>query len=66
MAKVIDGFTVKTMSKSQLAAAYGISIDTLKNWIDRLKKADAEKLGTTEKLLTPAQVTILIEVWGAP
>lgn len=66
MAKVIDGFEVKTMSKSQLAAAYGISSDTLKNWIERLKKADSDKLGKTEKLLTPAQVTILVEVWGAP
>lgn len=66
MAKIIDGFEIKTMSKGQLAAAYNISPDTLKNWIERLNTPDLVKLGTTKKLLTPQQVFTLVEIWGAP
>lgn len=68
MPKTIDGFEIKTMSKSQLAREYGIDPDTLMVWIARLHSDTATKLGEIKKvkLLTPVQVSILVEVWGAP
>lgn len=66
MCKKIDDFEIKTMSKAQLAEAYGISKDTLRAWINRLKSPALKQLGETKKLLTPAQVACLVEIWGAP
>lgn len=68
MAKEIEGFLITTKSKSELAAAYGISIDTLTRWIKALPAAQQTALGNikSKKILQPAQVTVLIEFWGAP
>ena len=66
MAKQIDGFEVKTMAKKELAAAYGISTKTLRQWIEKLKADEKKKLGNSGQLLKPAQVEILVNLWGAP
>lgn len=68
MAKQIEGFEIRTMSKSQLAKAYSISIDTLRSWIDSLPKDKKTELGNYKKirLFKPLQIEILIKIWGAP
>jgi hypothetical protein len=49
------------LNKKQLAALYGISRPTLNVW---LKKIGLYKKG--KSLFTPAEIKIIIEVWGSP
>lgn len=52
------------MTKTELAAAYGVCLNTLKKWL----KPHAEALGqyTGKRVLTPNQVQIIYDRIGEP
>jgi hypothetical protein len=57
-----------SVSKSDLAAQYGVSLDQLQTWLI-MWEADLKKLykyKRKQKLLTPAQVNFLHEKLGRP
>jgi transposase len=53
----------KSMSKSQLASAYGVHICTLKTWLKPIKGLD---LHPAQRILTPKQVELIIAHLGEP
>ena len=59
-------FTVKAMSKSQLADAYGINTRTLRKWIMALPHEIWELVPDTRAILQPALVAKLVNHWGEP
>ena len=54
---------VKSYSKQQLSEMYGISVNTLKNW---LKKAGIYETMRFDKMLTPQKVKIIFDKLGTP
>lgn len=61
---------IKSLSKSELAHLYEVSIQTLSNWIDLnsklkedLKETDYQK---TSRIFTPKQVSIIFKHLGEP
>lgn len=54
----------RAMSKSELAAAYGICANTLNNWFKRFPNDII--IDKKAKILTPDQVKIIYEKIGEP
>ena len=57
-------YPIRTMSKSELAQAYGVTRITFMSWLKPFK----DQIGDTgrSKLLTPKQVAVIFEVLGRP
>ena len=53
----------KTISKGELAKAYGIHISTFNNWIQLVPNLNLRK---GQRVLTPKQVGLIIEHLGEP
>ena len=54
---------IKSMSKGQLASAYGVHIATFKTWLKPIKGLD---LRDGQRILTPKQVELIIAHLGDP
>lgn len=54
---------VQAMSKSQLASAYGVGLDTFNSWIKPFQEEIKEYRG---KVYTPKQVQKIFELLGEP
>lgn len=52
-----------TMSKGQLAAAYGVSPNTFRKWLDAIAGLH---LQPGQRMLTPKQVALIFEHLGKP
>lgn len=61
-------FKVTTMSKKQLAAAYGISENTLRKWLRKVIRKNKILFTKTDndKLLNPKQVQAFVNHHGEP
>ena len=59
-----DEYPIKTMSKSELAQAYGITRITFMKWVKPFK----EQIGYNDKdhYFTPKQVARVFELLGSP
>ncbi|WP_428656003.1 hypothetical protein [Runella sp.] len=55
--------TSKSATRSELANRYGVSIETMKKW---LEKIPGLSLNPTDRVLTPKQVAAIIEHLGEP
>jgi len=53
----------KTMSKGELAQAYGVHPSTLKNWLSTVPGLELRK---GQRVLTPKQVRLTMEHLGEP
>lgn len=60
-----EKFVIKSYLKSELAAAYGVSIYTFRKWLqqEELLTTEAEK---NAKILNPKQVQLIVEKFGNP
>ena len=54
---------LKLQTKTQLAAAYGINIKTLNNWLTDIPDL---ALNSKQRILTPKQVHLIYKHLGAP
>jgi uncharacterized protein YjcR len=54
---------IKPYNLTELAAIYGVTVRTMKNWITRHSDAVGEKMG---RLYTALQVRIIFEKLGLP
>jgi len=53
----------KTMSKTQLASAYGVHISTFREWLSWIPNLG---LAPAQRILTPKQVALVMEHLGEP
>ena len=51
------------LSKSELAIAYGVSLNTLNSWLKPFRKEIGEYRG---KVFTPKQVKLIYDLLGQP
>jgi transposase len=54
---------IKSYSKSELAAAYGVSLVTLNKWICEINNLELQK---NCRIFTPKQVSIIVQHLGEP
>lgn len=55
--------TSKSATRSELADRYGVSMETLKKWIEKIPDLS---LSPTDRVLTPKQVATIIAHLGEP
>ncbi len=55
--------TPKTMSKGEMAKAYGIHISTLNKWLESVPLLELQK---GQRVLTPKQVGLIMDHLGKP
>lgn len=53
-------------SKSQLAAEYGIHINTLRNWLIRCKFYEEKPNANKAKMFTISELTVIYDKLGRP
>ena len=58
----MEKFVIKTYSKSELAALYGVSLTTFKNWCKKITDLQLNDC----KILTPKQVKDITNWLGEP
>ncbi len=56
---------IKTYTKKELRALYNVSRETFTKWINKFAK-DIPDYNHKSKLLTPAQVRVIVELLGEP
>ncbi len=56
-------YCVKSMSKTQLAKAYGVDVRTFNKWIKPFTKSIGKQMG---RLYNPRQINIIFQCIGYP
>lgn len=59
-------FIIKAMSKSELAAAYGVSVRTFRKWVLAMKADLRKQIPLTREILKPALVRDIVKHLGEP